>query len=422
MRTSLASGLATTSLVFLIAAMVLTSWQLVLLALPPAVILAVGAFFPPPVPNLVAARSVSRERAQAGIPVEVELSIHNEGPSLDFLEVVDVLPRELIVSRGTNHAIAGVESGGTFRLRYAVRPAIKGDFRIGPVRVRALDPLGLGAEDATLPVESRIVIAPPMEDLRRAKLAPRRTRPWFGQVASRRIGIGTDFWGVRDYVPGDEVRRINWKASARIDRLFTNEYEGERSGDVVIVLDARREAFVGTEADNPIEHGVRAALGLADNVLASRNRVGLIVQRDVLDWVPPAFGRKQLYRILDHLVHVRPGGEWPFAHIAWVLERFFPRDALVVLISPLSDPTALAALMGLAAGGYDVSIISPSPLAIEWRLGDQGTEHETALRILRIERENLISKLRRVAHVIDWDPSTPLALPLRRIERWLPPL
>jgi uncharacterized protein (DUF58 family) len=261
-----------------------------------------------------------------------------------------------------------------------------------------------------------------MEDLRRAKLAPRRTRPWFGQVASRRIGIGTDFWGVRDYVPGDEVRRINWKASARIDRLFTNEYEGERSGDVVIVLDARREAYVGTEADNPIEHGVRAALGLADNVLASRNRVGLIVQRDVLDWVPPAFGRKQLYRILDHLVHVRPGGEWPFAHIAWVLERFFPRDALVVLISPLSDPTALAALMGLAAGGYDVSIISPSPLAIEWRLGDQGTEHETALRILRIERENLISKLRRVAHVIDWDPSTPLALPLRRIERWLPPL
>jgi len=421
MRTSLASGLATTSLVFLIAAMFLLSWHLVLLSLPPAIILAVGALFPPSVPKLAAVRSVSRERAPAGMPVEVELSIHNVGPALDLLEVVDVVPRELALAGGTNHTIAGLASDGTLRLHYVVRPTIKGDFRIGPVRVRSLDPLGLGAEDASLPVESRIVVAPAMEDLRRAKLAPRRTRPWFGQVPSRRIGIGTDFWGVRDYVSGDEVRRINWKASARLDRLFTNEYEGERSGDVVIVLDARREAFVGTETDNPIEHGVRAALGIADNVLASRNRVGLIVQRDVLDWVPPAFGRKQLYRILDHLVHVRPGGEWPLAHIAWVLQRFFPQDALVVLISPLSDPTALSAVMSLAAGGYDVSIISPSPLAIEWRLGKQGTEHDTALRILRIERENLISELRRVAQVIDWDPSTPLALPLRRIERWLPP-
>ena len=421
MRTSLASGLATTSLVFLVAAMALRSWQVVLLALPPVIILAVGALFPPPVPRLVAVRSLSRERAQAGMPVEIELAIHNDGPSLDLVEVLDVVPRELAVIGGTNHTIAGLDSSGNLRLRYVVRPTIKGDFRIGPVRVRSLDPLGLGAEDASLPVESRVVIAPPMEDLRRARLAPRRTRPWFGQVSSRQIGIGTDFWGVRDYLPGDEVRRINWKAFARLDRLFSNEYEGERSGDVVIVLDARREAFVGTETDNPIEHGVRAALGIAENVLASQNRVGLIVQRDVLDWVPPAFGRKQLYRILDHLVHVRPGGDWPFAHIAWVLQRFFPRDTLVVLISPLSDRTALSAVMGLAASGYDVAIISPSPLAIEWRLGKQATEHDTALRILRMERETLISELRRVAQVVDWDPITPLALPLRRAERWLPP-
>jgi len=159
MRTSLASGLATTSLVFLIAAMFLLSWHLVLLSLPPAIILAVGALFPPSVPKLAAVRSVSRERAPAGMPVEVELSIHNVGPALDLLEVVDVVPRELALAGGTNHTIAGLASDGTLRLHYVVRPTIKGDFRIGPVRVRSLDPLGLGAEDASLPVESRIVYA-----------------------------------------------------------------------------------------------------------------------------------------------------------------------------------------------------------------------------------------------------------------------
>jgi uncharacterized protein (DUF58 family) len=237
-------------------------------------------------------------------------------------------------------------------------------------------------------------------------------------VASRQIGAGTDFWGVREYTAGDEVRRINWKASARLDRLFTNEYEGERSGDVVIVVDARRESFIGTETDNPIEHGVRAALGIAEHVLASKNRVGLIVQREVLDWVPPAFGRKQLYRILDHLTHVRPGGEWPFAHVAWVLSRFFPRDCLIVLISPLQDRAALNAVIAMEARGYDVAIVSPSPLAIEWRLGEQRPEDRTAYRILRMERDNLISQLRRVSQVVDWDPATPLALALRRIGTW----
>src|SRR5206468_12829592 len=152
----------------------------------------------------------------------------------------------------------------------------------------------------------------------------------------------------------------NWKASARLERLFTNEYEGERSGDVVIVVDARRELSVGTEADNPVEHAVRAALGIADRVLVTMNRVGLIVYREVLDWVPLAFGRKQLYRILDHLVHVKPGGEWRVSHVGLVLSRFFPRDCLIVLITPLQDRGALTAVTELAARAYDLAIVSPS--------------------------------------------------------------
>src|SRR5207249_3633900 len=105
-------------------------------------------------------------------------------------------------------------------------------------------------------------------------------------------------------------------------------------------------------------------------------------------------------------------------YIAWVLSRFFPRDCLIVVVSPLEDRTALTAVIDLEARGYDVAIVSPSPIAIEWRLGQQRPEDKTAYQILRIERDNLISQLRRVAQVVDWDPATPLALALRRIGRW----
>src|SRR5437899_1025976 len=418
MRTPLSSGLAAASLVLLVAGLALRSWQVVLLALPPIMVLSLGSLFPPAKPRLSAVRTLSRERAEVGRDVEVKLVVRNDGPTLDLIEIVDVLPRQCAIISGSNHAVVSLERGDAIPMSYTVRSPVKGDFRIGPVRVRSLDPLALGAEEAVLPIDARLVVAPTMEDLRRPKHQPRRARPWFGQVPSRRIGPGTEFWGLREYVAGDEVRRINWKASARLERLFTNEYEGERSGDVVIVVDARRESFVGTEADNPVEHAVRAALGIADRVLAAKNRAGLIVQRQVIDWVPLAFGRKQLYRILDHLVHVKPGGEWRFSHVALVLSRFFPRDCLIVLLTPLQDRDALTAVIGLAARGYDIAIVSPSALEIERRIRPDTQEDRMAYRILAMERANRVAQLRRVAQVVDWDPATPLALALRRMTAW----
>ena len=418
MRTPLSSGLAAASLGLLLLGLAARTWQIVLLALPPIIVLAIGSIAPPARPRLAVVRSLSRERTDSGHDVDVELLVRNEGASLDLVEIADVLPRELVVVRGTHHAVVSLEEGGSLRLAYTIRPAVKGDFVLGPVRARSFDPLALGSQDAVVDLRSPLVVAPPMEDLRRATLQPRRTRPWFGQVPSRRIGAGTDFWGVREYVAGDEVRRINWKASARLEGLFTNEYEGERSGDVVLVVDARRDSFVGTEADNPIEHAVRAALAIADRVLAAKNRVGLIVQREVIDWVPLAFGRKQLYRILDHLVHVKPGGDWRFSHAGLVLSRFFPRDCLIVLITPLQDRDVLGAVVGLAALGYDVAILSPSSLEIERRLRADAGVDRMAYQILAMERANLVTQLRRVAQVVDWDPATPLALALRRMGTW----
>ena len=418
MRTPLAGVFFAVAMAALLGGLALRSWPLVLLSIPPLVFLALGSLDAPAPPRLVAMRTLDRDRLSVGSRAKVRLHVTNRGPALGLVEILDLLPAELAVVRGTNHTIVSLAAEESLDLAYEVRPSLKGDYAIGPMRVRSLDPLGLGAEDAVVVGPSKVTVAPALESLAHAQLGPRRTRPWFGHVPSRHIGAGSEFWGIREYLSGDDMRRINWKASARFDRLFSNEYQGERSGDVVILLDARRESAVGTTTENAVELGVRAALGVAEHVLASKNRVGLIVQRDVLDWVPPAFGRKQLYRILDHLIHVRAGGEWPFSFVTWVLTRYFPRDALVVLISPLTDRMSLDAVMTLAAHGYDVTILSPSPLEIERPLVAPTDAADVAYRILLMERENLVAQLRRVAVVVDWDPSTPLALPLRRMRMW----
>lgn len=418
MRTSFVTTLTSAAGTFIVLALLFLEWRLLLLAIPPLTYLVLAGLRPVPPPLLEVSREVSEDRVPVGQEVSVTLRVRNRGPRLDLLELYDAVPRELAVAKGRPHLAVALGTGEEAAISYTVSPRVKGQFSLGPLVARSLSPYGLEYEEAIVSIRTTINVPPPLEDIRRARVQPRRTRAWVGQIPSRVIGLGTDFWGLREYVPGDETRRINWKATARLDRLVSNEYEGERSGDVVIVLDARQEALVGPLAASTTEHGIRAALAIADKILDGRNRVGLVVQRNVLDWVYPAFGRKQLFRILDALIRVRPGGEWSFRHVFWVLSRFFPRNSQVILISPLLDSDALRAVTDLAAHGAAVMIVSPSPIEVEREMYSADPTLDAAYRLLRMERENAVSALRKFADVADWDPREPLASALRGVAPW----
>src|SRR2546430_10473791 len=111
MRTPLSSGLAAASLGLLVAGLAFRSWQVVLLALPPVIVLALGSLFPPARPRLVAVRTLSRDRAEAGRDVDVELVVRNDRPTLELVELVDVLPRALDIMHGSDHAVVVLQSG-----------------------------------------------------------------------------------------------------------------------------------------------------------------------------------------------------------------------------------------------------------------------------------------------------------------------
>src|SRR5438094_10401764 len=131
MRTPLSSGLAAASLGLLIAGLAVRSWQVILLALPPVIVLALGSLFPPARPRLVAVRTLSRDRAEAGRDVEVKLVVRNEGPPLDLVEIVDVLPREFAVSHAPSHAVVPRLRAGTIARSYTARSPVPVAFLIG---------------------------------------------------------------------------------------------------------------------------------------------------------------------------------------------------------------------------------------------------------------------------------------------------
>lgn len=392
--------------------------RLLALLLPLLTFMALSVLFTPPNPSLSVERSLETEAMYEGEEVSITLDFRNTGDAIPFLEVYDSIPPGGAITEGTNHLLLALKKGETKTMTYRMKFQVKGRYTLGPVVLRSRDPLGIYLKERRVAVQDSLVVSPRMEDLRRISLFPRRTTPRLGQVAARTPGLGTDFWSIRDYQTGDELRRINWKASARLDGLLTNDKEEERSGDVILVLDARKEANVGHLPHNTIELGVKAAVSLAARLLQDRNRVGLVIQRDVLDWVYPAFGRKQLYRIVDALVSVRPGGQWPFGQIAWVLKRYFPPRSLLVIISPLVDRAAMESVAELRARDFDVILLSPSFLEVERMMTDEDRHTELAYRVLKMRRDANVSYLRRFAHVVDWNPLEPLALALREVSLW----
>ena len=133
MRTPLVMGFVAASMVFLFLGVLLRSWQVLVLSLPPLLFLAVGTMASPPRPLLTAQRVVSRDRGQVGSELRVDLTLRNDGPNLDLLEIVDLLPPEFRLEAGTNAAVVPLAPGETFAFSCVVRPALKGEYSIGPV-------------------------------------------------------------------------------------------------------------------------------------------------------------------------------------------------------------------------------------------------------------------------------------------------
>jgi uncharacterized protein (DUF58 family) len=153
-----------------------------------------------------------------------------------------------------------------------------------------------------------------------------------GEHRARVHGDGTEFNGVREFVPGDRQRAINWPASTRRGRLQVNTFAAERSQDVVLLVDATSD--VGDPGKSALDLGLRGAAGAARAYLAGRDRVGVITyQWGGAHWLAPSLGRRQVYKIIDVLL----GADTGYARGA-VFSRLpraaLPPGALVVAFSP----------------------------------------------------------------------------------------
>jgi len=202
----------------------------------------------------VTASRHGRSAMTAGERGTVALTVRNEGKLRQFfLAVRDSLPDGLESEEGGEALVADLPAGAEERLQYSLLARRRGVYRVGPLLLEGSDYLGLYRFTRRVGEAAELLVYPraiPVPNLWRRSLrgrTPQRSR-------RRMIGQGGEFFGIRDYYPGDDLRRVDWKASARRSKLAVVETEQVETMEAVILLDLRREAHAGEAHEE--DHGV----------------------------------------------------------------------------------------------------------------------------------------------------------------------
>jgi uncharacterized protein (DUF58 family) len=233
-----------------------------------------------------------------------------------------------------------------------------------------------------------------------------------GEHAARAPGEGVEFAGVREFVPGDRQRRINWPATTRRGSLQLNLFAAERAQVTVIVLDVSMD--LGPAGFATADLAGRAAAGAAAAYLAARDRVGLISFGQQLRWLSPATGRRQAERIMAMIALDSPDGE-PLGSVTRLPNAALPPGALIVVVSPLLNMRLIEALRELRERGFPTIVIDV--LRTEPDIGLRGRRNRAmarlARRIWRMEQDAIRFSLRELGiPVVSWDGMSSLDEPL----------
>jgi uncharacterized protein (DUF58 family) len=262
--------------------------------------------------------------------------------------VEDTLPPGLAAQEPA-HLVLDLAPGEERPVPYTLRALRRGVYQLGPARLLTTDILGLHDFERAVPELAEAIVYPrtvaipdlwPQGPAERS--TPRRTL--------RRPG-GLDPRGSREYVPGDDLRHIHWKASAHRGKLTVVEREQSQGLRATAVLDLTPGVHLGRGNETSLEYGVTLAASLLLQALAAGGTVGLIAVGDRDYSVPADSAPGQQRRVLEALARCQQGGAQGLGEVVTGRLMSLPRGSAVAVITPQAGPQIMRLANLLASRG-----------------------------------------------------------------------
>jgi uncharacterized protein (DUF58 family) len=367
--------------------------------------------------QLEALRTLEYRQIGAEFSIAVNIRLSNRGKNLAFLTLLDPLETEIKILEGQTRQIYCLKSGEEVEMKYSFR-ADRGQYCWKTIQAVISDPLGLIGTTLELPAPAEIQVRPELQRFRPFIIRPQSTLHSTGSIPARFGGSGTNFWGIREYQPGDPLRRLDWRLTARHPhKFFTKEFEQEEIADIGIILDARSKTDLRVNDDHLFEHSIQATASLAEMFLRQGNRVSLLVYGKSVVNLYPGYGKIQLNRILQTLAKAGTDDQNVGSSLQFIPLNSFSRHSLLIVISPLAT-NDWHLFPRLRALGFQALLISPDPVNFVQDVLPNDPTTQLAVRLTGLERTLEIHKIKQLwIPVVNWQVNQPLASLVRNAMR-----
>lgn len=341
--------------------------------------------------------------------VHVKVIIENLGKNkFEFIEVRDYYnPTLFRLVLGENHILTRIDPKETIKFSYILQPRVRGEYPFGPLSVVVKDRLGFNSEERIVPKSvTKILIYPPYEDIKRIEIlgSKRSLSLNYGVQRSKMKGLGAEFYGMRKYAFGDQFRLIDWKASARHQKLIVKEFESERDITVLIMVDCGESMAGGSIENTKFEYAIRATMLLTKISLTRRDSVGVFLFSDKKNYhfKEPNSGSDHFYRVLDFVAKVKPSGKTKLEEAMDFINQRFQKRSLVFLITDLEQTSddIIKGIKKIVMWKHSLVVISPFSPWFEIHEVDLSPSDKALAEAISEEMMEQVLKIRHSARTL----------------------
>ncbi len=304
-------------------------------------------------------RTLSARREVTGVMKEgqhlpVRLTITNDALRRRyFFTVRDRLPDGLAVVGDEAVLVPSLASEEEVQVQYVLEARRRGVYNVGPALLGHSDLIGLFNFSRQIGEASELVVHPTPERLPETWMRASSIRA-MQQPRRRFRGEGTEFYGTRTFVPGDDLRRVDWKSTARRGHLIVREYERAEAQDCTIVLDLSNATHSGESDHSTLERGVKLAASMAVQMIERGSRVGLIASGAEERTLTSSSDPRQKARIMDALARVQADSAQSLTGQITARGGALPDGGLMAIVSPVRTTEAVETATLLQQMGYAV--------------------------------------------------------------------
>ncbi len=365
------------------------------------------------------------EKMSNGDSNPINLYLENNYPTKIYLKIIDELPKQF--QKRDFELFISLKSGQKMNYSYSLRPVKRGVYNFGALNVFISSPLKLAQYRKQFEKGKDVKVYPSFIQMRKYELLAFANKIGFGLKKIRRIGHTMEFEQIKMYNKGDDYRTINWKATAKLNKLMVNQYQDEKSQSIYSVLDMGRTMKMPFDSMTLLDYSINSTLSFSNIAMKKQDKAGLLTfEKDIRNFVKPDKKKTTLHHIFETLYSIDTQyNETDYEKLFKYIKHKIPTRSLLMIYSNFEHLSSLRRqipfLKKLAQKHLVVVIIFENTelnSLIEENVEDNKTlYHKIIAEDLNLQKRMMIKELK--IHHIHSILTTPQKLSMATINKYL---